>query len=381
VAEDQPPLSPTCVRITGYIYEGLDQAQAQAGFAAFVEQISGEILDQTPEMALAHAPAADTAYEIYPKLLLGHDYCLLQVWVTPVADDLRAPFDTVLALAQGLPDMLPVPPLFQMVLLTCQDRLPEEAVRAFFDDGVFTRSLIYVRRLMLNLEGPRGLLFPVEPVPDALISRAVDDVAQAYLFYHKVLSFYEAYPRVYAQVNEIEERVCQRMEEATIRPMGEWLNEVADRYVDLANITRGLRQDLYSMNANVNNLSGVARRWWEQRVGDYPMCSSPLLDQARAVIRAHDALSERVDAVRTRLDDVVTMVRTRSEVNRLKMTNFIQFVTAAFGMSGVANQLFGGLRDLGVLPAALSPTLLTVLFIPVAILLAWLLTRWMSRRR
>lgn len=381
MSEGTMVLSPTCVRVTGYIYEGLDEAQAREGFSALVERLQGAVLDHGPRLLLARA-AVDETYETYLKLLLGHDYCLFQVWATPIRDDLRAPFAAAVEFAARVPPLLPTEPLFEARILTCQEPLAEETVLALLDGGVPARSLIYARRLQVSRDEDRYLLFPTSAgVPDRLISGAVDDVSRLDLYYYKILSFYAVYPQVYEQVNDIEDLVSRRMEEATERPMTAWLNDVSDRYVHLANTTRALLQDIHSIQANLNNLEETLRRWGEREVGDYPSLSELMLGQARLVVRVYDDLSRRVDGIRDRLNDVITMVRTRSEVNRLKLTSFIQFVTTAFGMSGVASQVFESLQDLGWLPASISPRTMTVFFIPIAILLAWLFTNWMSKRR
>lgn len=382
MAEPIVTLSPTCVRVAGYVYDGLDEAQARQRFALLASRLQGTLVEESAHTLLVRA-AADATYETYLKLLLGHDYCLHQAWVTPIADDLRAPFDAAIQIADHLPPLLPTaPPLFEARILAGQEPLPEAAVLALFDGGVPARSLIHARRLQVSREEGRYLLFPTaESVPNRLISAVVDDIARIETYYHKILAFYANYPKLYERINQVEDRASRRMEEATELPIYEWLNEVSDRYVDLANITRAMQQDMYSMQANLNNLEETLQRWGERELGDYPPLSELLLGQARLVLRAHEDLAERVDSIRTRLGEVVTMVRTRSEVNRLKMTNFIQFVTTALGMSGIANQVFDTLRNRGIIPASISTSTMTLIFIPFAILVAWLVSRWLNRRR
>lgn len=379
---DPSVLSPTCVRVTGYIYEepGVRRS-ARLGFSTLVERLHGTVLDQSPHLLLASA-VVDETYEVYLKLLLGHDYCILQAWVTPIRDDLRAPFEAAVEIAAGLPALMPGDPLFQIRVLTCQEPLTEEAALSLFDGLPPARSLIHAGRLQVGRSEDRILLFPVHTgASDLLISAAVDDVSRIEMYHRKVLSFYVVYPQVYERINDIEDRVSRRMEEATERPMIDWLNEVSDRYVDLSNATRALMQDIYSVQANLNNLEEALRRWGEREIGSYLLVSDHILGQARLVLRAHQDLAERVDAIRERLNDVITMVRTRSEVNRLRMAGFIQFVTTAIGMSGAASQVFESLQDMGAIPPSVSPRVLTVLFIPFAILVAWLVNQWMSKRR
>ncbi len=380
MAEPLATLSPTCVRVAGYIYDELDEARARQSFALLASRLQGALMEEGSHGLLVRA-AAEAPYESYLKLLLGHDYCLYQAWVTPIADDLRAPFDAAIRIAAHLPPLLPTQPLFQTRILTGQEPLGEASVLALYDGGVPARSLIHARRLQVNREEGLYLLFPTaESVPNRLISAVVDDISRLELYYHKILAFYANYPDLYRRVNQVEERASRRMEEATELPIYEWLNDVSDRYVDLSNVTRALQQDMYSLQANLNNLEETLQRWGERELGDYPPLSELLLGQARLVVRAHEDLAGRVDSIRTRLSDVVTMVRTRSEVNRLKMTGFIQFVTTALGMSGVANQIFETLRDRGIIPASIPTSTMTLLFVPFAILVAWLVNRWLSRR-
>jgi hypothetical protein len=381
VAEGVSVLSPTCVRAIGYLYEGLDEASVREDFAALVERLQGAILDQQAHVIFARAPGDET-YEIYLKVILEHDYCLAQVWATPIQDDLWESFQRATAHCAQVPRLVSAEPLFEVQILTCQEPVAEQEVSALFSRGVPARSLIYARRLQVDRCGDRYTLFPIgEGVPDWLISDAVDDVAHLEMYYRKILSFHAVYPQVYQQVSRIEDLVSARMEEATRSPMIDWLNEVSDRYVDLSNITRALTQDSYSITANLNNLEATARRWGERKAGDYLSVSETMVAEARLVLRAHTTLSFRVDEIRERLNDVITMVRTRSEVNRLRVTSFIQFVTTAFGMSGIASQVFESLQDLDWLPASISPRVMTLLFIPVAIAIAWGFTQWMSRRR
>lgn len=114
--------TPTCIQLRGYVYEELDEAQANSELEQLISILGAEAVDQDENSSIARR-AVDEVYEVYLKLLSGHDYSVFQVWATPIADDHSAPFDQVWEIvAHWLPtqvqdEMLKgITPLFDLIV-------------------------------------------------------------------------------------------------------------------------------------------------------------------------------------------------------------------------------------------------------------------------
>jgi len=86
--------SPTCIQLRGYVYQELEEAQANSELEQLISILGAEMIHQDEDSVIARK-AVDEVYEVYFKLLSGHDYCVFQAWATPIPDDHCAPFDQV----------------------------------------------------------------------------------------------------------------------------------------------------------------------------------------------------------------------------------------------------------------------------------------------
>lgn len=65
-------LTPTCIEVRGYVYEEMDEAEANRQLEGLIALLQAETLQRDEEGLIARR-AVDEVYELYVKLLPGHD--------------------------------------------------------------------------------------------------------------------------------------------------------------------------------------------------------------------------------------------------------------------------------------------------------------------
>jgi hypothetical protein len=417
--------TPTCIQLKGYVYEETEEAQATRELEELIGLLRAETVHQDEESLIAHR-VVDEVYEVYLKLLRGHDYCVFQVWATPISDDHHAPFDGVRELLdQWLPEQLHreilegINPLFTLTIRGCQEAITlEELATLFPDEANLAHSGVYSNKLQLTAEDKgRREEYLVAPtgavVPDQLISSIVDDISRVEMYFNKIISFYDVYAGVYDSLNRIEEEVMAQMDEITgklgeadVTALKTWLTQISEKYGHLSIISKGLQQDSFSVRSNLNNIKSTLRAWDEERVSNYLPISDRLLKDAGMVSGAYDNLSERVDGAREQLGSMITMVRTRIElaqqeqslqqltdlVRMQKSMDVLEFIFLAAVLLEIFGFLFVALGELWGREGAVAmglpfivthiweyPALLTSLFVPVIMILSYYIVKLAER--
>jgi hypothetical protein len=417
--------TPTCIQLKGFIYEGIGEAQANRELEELTSLLRAEIVHQDEESLIART-AVDEVYEVYLKLLRGHDYCVFQTWATPISDDHRGPFETVREiLDHWLPEQLHreplegITPLFALRIYACQQAIPyAEMADLFMDELNLAHSWVYSSRLQLTAEnkGRREeyLVTPTDTMaPDQMISSIVDDIARVETYFNKIISFYEVYGGIYERLNHIEEEVMVQMDEITgeldeadVMALKTWLTQISEQYGHLSSISKGLRQDSFSLHSNLNNIKSTLRAWDEERVSNYLPISDLLLNDAEMVSSAYDNLSERIDGIREQLGNMITMVRTRIElaqqeqslqqltdlVQMQKSMDVLEFIFLAAVLLEIFGFFFAALGEIWGREGAVGmgfdymvthlweyPALLTAVFVPVIMILSYYIIKLAER--
>jgi hypothetical protein len=417
--------TPTCVLLEGFLYEESGETQVRNEFDDLLSRLEAGLVQDDGHAAIGHR-VIDDEYELYVKLLPGHDYCVLQVWATPVGDDYRASFDRAREIVDSwLPSRLDEPllkdasSLFSSKVLCCQDpTLPDERASLFPENSQLAHSEVYSRRLRLTAGNDRDRgLYLVTPtdaaVPNELMSTVVDDICRLETYFRKILSFYDVYPEIYEGIRKAEEEVVEQMDEVSIElgdadteALRTWLTNIGQKYSYLFVISRGLRQDSFSVNSNLSNIRSTVRGWDEERVeGSLPI-SELLLNDAEMVCGAYEGLSARIQAIHDQLGNMIAMVRARIELGQQEQSlqqlrdlvkmertmDVLEFVFLAAVLLDIFGFVFAGLGEvwgrgtpLGVGLQYVAthlreyPTLLTALFVPVILALSYLIVRIVER--
>lgn len=417
--------SPTCIQLKGYVYENIGEAHVNRELEELMNLLQAETVHHDEESLIARR-AVDDIYEVYVKLLRGHDYCVFQIWATPISDDHRAPFDRVREiLDRWLPEQLHrqifegVGPLFALNIYTCQETIPHEEMAPLFADQLdLAHSWVYSNRLQLTAEnkGQRGeyLVTPTDgTVPDQLISSIVDDISRMETYFNKIISFYDVYAGIYDSLNRIEDEVLAQMDEITEK-LGEadatalrtWLTGISDRYGHLSIISKGLQQDSFSLHSNLNNIKSTLQAWDEVRVSNHLPISQSLLNDAEMISSAYDNLSDRIEGIQKQLGNMIAMVRTRIELSQQeqslqqltdlvemqKSMDVLEFIFLAAVLLDIFGFLFAALGEIWGREAAAGmglyhivthiweyPALLTALFVPGIMILSYYIIRLTER--
>ena len=417
--------TPTCIQIRGYVYEEIEQGQANRELEELIVLLQAEIVHQDDESLIARK-AVDAVYEMYLKLLRGRDYCVFQTWATPISDDHHAPFDRVQEiLDQWLPEQLQrqilegIIPLFVLKIYVCQEAVPHEEMIPLFTDGTsLAHSWVYSNKLRLTAEnkGRREeyLVTPTDTMAsDQLISSIVDDISRVETYFNKIMSFYDPYADIYDRLNRIEDEVMAQMDEVTGK-LGEadttalkaWLTRIGGKYGRLSIVSKGLRQDQFSLRSNLNNIKSTLRAWDEERVSNYLPISDLLLKDAEMVSGAYENLSDRIDGIQEQLGNMITMVRTKVElaqqeqslqqltdmVEMQRSMDMLEFIFLAAVLLEIFGFLFAALGEIwgreGATGMGLDyivthiweyPALLTALFVPVIMILSYYIIKVTDR--
>jgi hypothetical protein len=417
--------TPTCVLLKGYLYGESGANQVGNEFDGLMKRLQADVVQEEQQAVIGHR-AIDDEYELYVKLLKGHDYCVLQFWATPVSDDLRASFDRACEITeQWLPALLneqffqDLPSLFSSKILCCQDAIPDDERASFFEDqSRLAHSTVYSRQLWLTARDSRYrdlyLINPVDgQVPNELMSTVVDDVSRLETYFRKILSFYDVYPEIYEGISKIEEEVTTQLDEISVElsdadteALGTWLTNISRNYGHLSIISKGLRQDSFSLHSNLNNTRSTMRAWDEERVeGSLPV-SEVLLNDAEMVCGAYDGLSARVQGVAEQLGNMMAMVRARIELGQQEQSlqqlrdlvkmertmDVLEFVFLAAVLLDIFGFVFAGLGEIWGRGTSVGaglhyvvthvwefPALLTALFVPAILALSYLIVKAVER--
>jgi len=417
--------TPTCIQLRGYIYEELDQAQANSELEQLISILGAERIHQDEDSVIARK-AVDEVYEVYLKLVSGHDYCVFQAWATPISDDHCAPFDQVREIVEHwLPAQLRrevlkgITPLFEVSVYACQEAISRDEMTSLFSgESNLVHSLVYSSKLQLIAQNAeRRDTYLVAPVDDMvsnqMISILVDDISRMEIYYNKVISFYEVYTGIYERLSKIEEDVMGQMDEiaaklgdADTASLKAWLTHIGEEYGRISIISKGLRQDTLSLRSNVNNIKATLRAWDEARVRNHPPISDLPINDSEMVGGAYESLSERIRGIQQQLGNMIAMVRTRIElgqqeqslqqltdlVNTEKSMDMLEFVFLAAVLLEISGFVFAalgevwggqGLPGMGLQYVATNvwryPTLLTALFIPLVLILSYFIIRLTDR--
>ena len=417
--------TPTCIQLKGFVYEEIEEEQANRELEDLIGLVRAETVHQD-ETSLIARTAVDEVYEVYLKLLRGHDYCIFQTWATPISEDHYGSFEEVREiLNHWLPEQLQreildgIAPLFALRIYACQQAIPFEEMADLFMDGLnLAHSWVYSNRLQLTAEnkGRREeyLVTPTDTMaPDQMISSIVDDIGRVETYFNKILSFYEVYRGIYERLARIEDEVVVQMDEITgeldeadVISLKIWLTQISEHYGHLSSISKGLRQDSFSLLSNLSNIKSTLRSWDEERVSNYLPISDLLLNDAEMVSSAYDSLSERIDGIREQLGSMITMVRTRIElaqqeqslrqltdlVRMQKSMDVLEFIFLAAVLLEIFGFLFAALGEVWGREGAVGmgfdymithlweyPALLTAVFVPAIMILSYYVVKLVER--
>jgi hypothetical protein len=417
--------TPTCVLVQGSLYEDDGEGQARSRFRDLLSLLRAKVTNDGEQAPIAHR-GIDEDFELYVKLLPKHDYCVLQVWATPIADDYHDSFDRVLEVVNSwLPQqagehlLKDLPPLFSLNILACQETLSEDELATLFPDGTeLASSMVHSGRAsMIAIHKPPRQLYVVTPVqamlPNELLSTVIDEISRLEMYFHKIMSFYDVYPEIYAGVTDADEEVIAQMEEISGRlsdadttALGSWLARISHTYGNLSIISKSLRQDSFSLHSNLSNIKSILRTWDEERGSSQAPISDVLLNDSEMVCGAYDGLSDRIQGIQSQLGNMISMVRARIElgqqeqslqqlsdlVKMQKTMDVLEFVFLAAVLLEIFGFIFAGLGEVwaGASTTAMSfhyvvthlaeyPALLTALFAPAVLALSYFLVRLVER--
>jgi hypothetical protein len=417
--------TPTCVLLKGFIYGESGETQVRSDFDDLLSRLQAGVVQNDAHALIGHR-VIDDDYELYAKLLPGHDYCVLQAWATPISDDHRGSFDRARHIVDTwLPERLDEPVfkdasiLFSSRVLCCQDPLlPDERASLFADHPQLVHSAVYSRQVQLSAANDqhRGLYLvtPIDgTVSNELMSAVVDDISRLEIYFRKILAFYDVYAEIYDRINKVEAEVTEQMDEISVRlsdadtgALGTWLTNISQNYGHLSILSKGLRQDSFSLHSNLSNIKSTIRAWGEQRLGGSVPISEVLLNDAEMVCGAYDGLSTRIQGVHDQLGNMIAMVRARIELGQqeqslqqlrdlvkmertMDVLEFVFLAAVLLDIFGFVFAALGEVRGSGALPGVglqyvvthlwEYPALLTALFVPVILALSYLIVRMVER--
>jgi hypothetical protein len=413
--------TPTCVLVQGRLYENYGEGQVRSKLGDLLDLLQATVTGESEQGLIAHG-GIDENYELFVKLLSAHDYSILQLWVTPIADDFRDSFDKALHVVNAwLPEragphlLADLPPLFSFNVLACKETLDEDELATLFsDDSGLASSTVHSGGALLTAghKPPRHLyvITPVEAMlPDELLSATIDDVSRLEMYFHKIMSFYDVYPEIYAGVSAADEEVMAQMEEisgrlsdANTAALGDWLARISHNYGNLSIISKSLRQDSFSLHSNLSNMNSILRTWDEKKSSSQAPISEVPLNDAEMVCGAYDGLSERIQGIQNQLGNMIAMVRARIElgqqeqslqqltdlVKMQKSMDVLEFVFLAAVLLEIFGFVFAALGevwgragttavgfDYVLTHLAEYPALLTAVFAPVVLVLSYFIVR------
>jgi hypothetical protein len=195
-------------------------------------------------------------------------------------------------------------------------------------------------------------------------------------------------------INEVLARMRKPIEEIQPSDLEDSLKEITIQFSRLSTLTNSMRRDYVKAKALIRSARRLLSVWNEKTVGELPLTSSVELDELEDVVAPFSDFIERTEALTMQFNTVLDSVRTYLGIQQQKLSlseqsssrkQLIQLVSlqetlhklevlvVAFYLTEMARIVFEVvLRE--------SANLLTVLFIPVALLFSLLLSQILGKK-
>ncbi|MBI3353907.1 MAG: DUF3422 family protein [Nitrospirae bacterium] len=213
------------------------------------------------------------------------------------------------------------------------------------------------------------------------------------------------------KMNEIEaglvgklSAISLNLPKATPDDLKEWLYSLSTKFGEIAGVSEEVRHYSSDTISRIELMKNILGGWGERPAEDRPSLSKYYLSATAALGDDYKRLSGRIDGLRREMLDIITNLRTKVDLNiqeqslelqksvdettktQVKLQRTVEglsVIIISYYIVSLAKFVFEGIKSAGIINV--STTLLTALFVPVAIIISFLLTKevkeWWAKKR
>jgi ferredoxin-thioredoxin reductase catalytic subunit len=213
------------------------------------------------------------------------------------------------------------------------------------------------------------------------------------------------------KMNEIEaglvgklSAISMNLPKATPDDLKEGLYSLSTKFGEIAGVSEEVRHYSSDTISRIELIRNILKEWEDRPVEDRPSLNRYYLSATTALGDDYKRLSGRIDGIRREMIDIITNLRTKVDLNiqeqslelqksvdettktQVKLQRTVEglsVIIISYYIVSLAKFVFEGIKSAGIINV--STTLLTALFVPVAIIISFLLTKevkeWWAKRK
>lgn len=199
--------------------------------------------------------------------------------------------------------------------------------------------------------------------------------------------------------------ISMNLPKATPDDLREWLYTLSTKFGEIAGISEEVRHYSSDTGSRIELIRNILKEWGEMPIEGRNSLNRFYLSATVSLGDDYQRLSRRIDGLRREMIDLMTNLRTKVDLNiqeqslelqksvdettktQVKLQKTVEglsIIVISYYMSSLAKFVFEGLKSTGIIH--ISSSLLTALFVPIAIIISFLLTKevkvwWFKKKK
>ncbi len=198
--------------------------------------------------------------------------------------------------------------------------------------------------------------------------------------------------------------ISMNLPKATPDDLREWLYTLSTKFGEIAGISEEVRHYSSDTGSRIELIRNILKEWGEMPIEGRSSLNRFYLSATVSLGDDYQRLSRRIDGLRREMIDLMTNLRTKVDLNiqeqslelqksvdettktQVKLQRTVEglsVIIISYYIVSLAKFVFEGIKSAGIINV--SSTLLTALFVPIAIIISFLLTKevkeWWVRKK
>ncbi len=227
----------------------------------------------------------------------------------------------------------------------------------------------------------------------------VDNLLRIENYFHLIALPRNKYEVAVARLSNIESEIAarfksirQELDTASSQTIKNWLHQLMTNLAETAEISEEFRHILADAVIHGESMQNLLQNWREEPLEGYTSLSAPLLRGWISIRNDYQRFMQRVEEIRDEISDIITLLNMKinllvqeqsyqlqqstheTQETQMHMQRTIEglyVIFAAFYLTELGHFVFNALEEQGIVH--ISSTILTVMFIPVALLIGLVL--------
>ncbi len=198
--------------------------------------------------------------------------------------------------------------------------------------------------------------------------------------------------------------ISMNLPKATPDDLREWLYTLSTKFGEIAGISEEVRHYSSDTGSRIELIRNILKEWGEMPIEGRNSLNRFYLSATVSLGDDYQRLSRRIDGLRREMIDLMTNLRTKVDLNiqeqslelqksvdettktQVKLQRTVEglsVIIISYYIVSLAKFVFEGIKSAGIINV--SSTLLTALFVPIAIIISFLLTKevkeWWAKKK